>query len=371
MKCLELSPIDYVYSTAVFDAISFLLRFDARLDTARVIEAFRETSQLYLGVCARLVQVDPSTLVFDLSNDSSVVTVCDADDDAPWTSQVDCVRSVLGEPLAKVRITRYRESTVVALSLSHVVADGYGYFLFLTAWAARARGEPMVEVHCQRAALRPVIPEVSEAGRRSGGLPESGFFVADDPTLPPGLPWRLSEFSPATNQPPGKMSLSSNDLLSASLWKRSMGDAAPELKTTFGCVVDIRRFHKNLGPLYFGNAILMAPIEIEVSSLTRTSDEEVAEWIRDAVAKVPTRIDAALAELEHIRQSEGVGAFARFRAIRELGLVVTNLSRAPFSAVDFGAGPPAEVQPLLHPSRGKCALVLPGKGKIRLMVAGM
>jgi hypothetical protein len=60
-----------------------------------------------------------------------------------------------------------------------------------------------------------------------------------------------------------KRALSPSDLLTARLWKEGTKDLAGP--TSLACPVDIRRHHGKLGPLFFGNAILMSSVDVDAA----------------------------------------------------------------------------------------------------------
>jgi hypothetical protein len=357
MDQLELSAIDYVYGTGGFPPMSFILHFAAELNPERIADAFRTTSQQFRGAAGVLAQRDAHTLYFDLTRDAAVIEICDEASAAPWMTQVQLVRTQLGEPLARARITRMAGGgTRISLVLSHGLGDGYSYFLFLAAWAARSRGEAGFEAACNRSALRPAQARPEPGRRWLGELPHSGFFIDAEDEVRELLPF--VEGSLTSDAVKGQNGLSSNDLLSAAAWKKSV---APEYQgpTTFCTLSDLRRYRPDLGPLYFGNAILPVKVAVDADALRQASQVEVAEWIRSAVAAVPGRIDLGVLELETIRQSQGLSVFSRIRPTDRRGITVSNMSRAPYAALDFGAGVPFDIEPVRLQSVDPCMIVLP------------
>jgi hypothetical protein len=108
---------------------------------------------------------------------------------------------------------------------------------------------------------------------------------------------------------------------------------------------------------------------VTIQALRAASVPEVATWIRDAVAPVESRIDRAVAELEAVRRGNGLGVLPRLRSVRpDVGFLVTNLSRIPFAALDFGQGPPVEIVPAALPlPRDRCCAVLRDGDRLRLI----
>jgi hypothetical protein len=370
---LPLSAIDHVYASPAIDPIPFVLRYGAELDPDRVVAAFWETAHDFLGVAGTLAAVDDHTLAFDLSRDRADVQVLCPEPGVSASSLVEPLVTTVGGPLARAYVIHEPGgSTSIALNMAHVVADGYGYLLFMIAWAARARGADAPSPNCDRSILS--APQARTAGARRfppGNLPHSGFVLLERDARAPRLRFeeRMRSVSGAEWQRgPGSQRVSFNDLLCASLWKEMIASEPDEL-TTFICYVDIRRHVPRLGPLYFGNAILSAAVT-EVAGVVRASPvAELASRIRDAVRAVPERIGAALAELETLRAAHGLEVVPRLRTFSPSGLAVTNMSRAPFAAVDFGAGPPIGIDLAAEPPRCRGCVVLPAGEQLKLIVA--
>jgi hypothetical protein len=105
--------------------------------------------------------------------------------------------------------------------------------------------------------------------------------------------------------------------------------------------------------------------------LQSTPTEEVALWLRATVEEAPKRADAGLAELEALRRHAGLAAMSRLRSVRpDGGVVFSNLSKIPLSALDFGAGPPAAMErtPSPPPHERACTVFSVGD-KLRLFIS--
>src|SRR5262249_15758529 len=68
---------------------------------------------------------------------------------------MDHVESIPGEPLMRIQLTNSPSQSYLAVSISHAAADGYSYFLFLTLWARKMRGEEIFPPTHNRQALIP------------------------------------------------------------------------------------------------------------------------------------------------------------------------------------------------------------------------
>jgi hypothetical protein len=264
----------------------------------------------------------------------------------------------------------------LAFSLAHVVADGYGYFLFLTAWAMRVRGQKMPPPNCDRRLL--TTAHLGEGGYSdalgslSGGvLKQSGFILLEHDIRGDRLRFReeVRSLEALELEAEGEQ-LSVNDLLCADLWKKAPVAESDEL-STFNCIVDVRRQLGAAGRMYFGNAVLVASVTKPVAELRGSENATVAGWIRNAVKSVPARLPAAIAELECVRARHGVAVIPRFRSMAANGFAVTNLSNAPLAHIDFGVGSPSRVDIAGPAPIAQGSLVLPGrdKGTLRVLTA--
>jgi hypothetical protein len=186
------------------------------------------------------------------------------------------------------------------------------------------------------------------------------FGVREYSIVDPVLRWHVEERSRAAlgSEVAG---LSFNDALCAALWKEDVARRAEDGDAGLCFVVDFRRFRRELGPLFFGNAVLMATLTRPAQEVARAPLAEVGQWIRQAVSDTPGRIDAAVAELESARATYGLDLFKRVRGAYTHAYAVTNLSRIPHETLDFGAGAPAEFEIGQPPQWCPSCAVLPGR----------
>jgi hypothetical protein len=373
MDALPLSAIDHVLSSDFVPAAQLVFRFPGTLDVGRVEEAFRATVAAFEGTSGCLVRLSDTQLGLDTSADLAAFRVTSASPDTPLSACIDSVETKLGVPLVRARVTQLGDQgTALGLAMSHALADGYGYFLFLSAWAAHARGQPFPPPNLNRALLsNSSARSVDAAPPALGQLQHSGFYVVSEDYRPPRLTWRERYIAASSVEPTSSdRGLSANDYITGVLWKEYMAVERAEA-VTLACAVDIRRHRPELGPLYFGNAILLATTTVDADALRRSSPQETAALIRAAVYAVPARIDAAIAELEELRTSQGLQILTRLRGFQpHTGFLVSNLSRIPMKTLDFGLGAPLEVEIASVPPRSRTCIVLPAsEGRYRLMVA--
>jgi Transferase family len=371
---IPLSAIDHVLTRPVLAPLQLVFEFPTQLDSKLLVESFHATARRFVGIGATLTRLDEHTIAFDVARDVSEIRVTTDGPNIPLHACLDPVRTELGQPLARARIVdRGSRGTAVGFSMSHAVADGYGFFLFLAAWAAQARGADFPAPNCDRrlltsAAARESPPSIAAVGP----LEQSGFFLVDEGQQP--LSFSLEErfisqleLRAQKQREPGNYS--SSDLLAAHLWKEYLQhEHFPS--TTLACPVDLRRHRTALGPLYFGNAFLNATVTVSTEQLRAASAPEIAGWIHAAVDAVPQRVDAGIAELEALWSTRGLAALQCISGCPpDTGFLISNMSRISLAAFDFGTGPAVSFDCALATTRApqRVCFVLPAGDDLRLL----
>ncbi|AHH21529.1 putative transferase [Nocardia nova SH22a] len=358
MAPLPLSAVDHMWTANMAGPLQFVVEFDAELDAERLVAAYIETAREFAGADAALVQLDEHTLAMDVDDPRPEIRATTGDPDAPLSECVDPVRIGRGHVLARGRVVRRGDRTAIGLSMSHGLADGYGLFFFLAAWAARSRGARFLSPRCDRTVL--TRPQARERDRVDPeALRRAGFVTVAPDAVLPELEVRtgaldLTEFE-AQAQDSG---LSTANLLAASLFRDYAAIADTE-RITLACPVDIRRHVRELGPTYFGNGFLQVLLEVETGWVRESTVAEIAGRVRAEIDTVPGRIDDAVAEIETFLRVRGLAALDRVWGYPpDSGFLVSDVSRIPASWLDFGAGPPvAQVTPARRPRQHGCYLL--------------
>lgn len=368
MAPVPLSTVDHMWTANMAGPLQFVAEFGAVLDAERIVAAYIETAREFVGADAALVQLDERTLAMDVDHPRPEIRATVADADMPLSECLDPVEIGVGNVLARGRVVTRGDRTAVGLSMSHGLADGYGLFFFLAAWAARARGARFLSPNCDRGVL--TRPHARERDRVDPAALRRAGFVRVEPG--PALPelavhtgrMNLTEFEAQAADSP----LSSDDLLAASLFRDyAMAKAragAGTRQVTLACPVDIRRQVRQLGPTYFGNGFVQVLLDVDTERVCDASVAEIAAWVREEIAGAPERIDDAVAELEAFLQVYGVAGLDRVWGYPpSSGFLVSNVSRIPASWLNFGAGAPTSlVTPSRRPRQDGCYL-LPDPGQ--------
>jgi len=370
-----LSPIDYTFIGDSAYPIEFVFRFDGRLDPEKLKTSLARVLPDFAPVGSILKKTGAMTYAFETSNDACPFTVVETEKDPsidlPEAYDIlDPVNTIPGEPLARIEVTLGRTQSVIGVSLSHSIVDGYSYFYFLAAWAAACRGESYRAPVHDRALLMPAnLPEMdlSEEAIRAG----SGWSLGEARKAPKreSLRWERIHFSKdelmedvrASSEKTG-LRISINDVLVIRLWKRfGVSWPAEDERRFLSLPIDFRRVHPEIDLRYFGNAVRGVVLEMSVSELESISISDAAARVNKAVRGI--KADQALlslSQLEALRRTQGADALKRLHVVHpSAGLLVTNLSRVPIQRLDFGLGAPLDYRILTPAPRAAAVLPTP------------
>jgi hypothetical protein len=376
---IPLSPVDHVFTGPGAYPLEFVFAYERAMDAERLADSLRRTLALFPAVGSRLVRLSGEEYGLQPADEGCVFEVATSSttfaDTAERHGLVAPVETVEGEALARIRLTRTHDGSVLGVGLSHAVVDGFSYFYFLSAWSQVYHGRAVPPPFLDRSALRagsaptgtadPSGLGPSEALGMAGGL----FLDERRPAIPRDrLRWTRRLFPRAElsallaeAQADCPVRLSYNDVVAAWLWRTHVPEwADPHEPMAFlSCPVDLRRVLPGFPPTYFGCAVALANASIERERLAGASLADLARRVRDAVAGVDgARARESLLAIDRRRRQEGLAGLERLHVVHpRAGLLVTNLSRLPVREIVFDAGPPVAFD-ILAPAP-RCAVVLP------------
>jgi shikimate O-hydroxycinnamoyltransferase len=383
MKRIPLSPIDHIFTGVGSYPIEFVFAYDATIDPGRLQDSLDSVLDTFTPLHSRLVIASDDTYELEPSVDPISIEVTDqpaalqvSENPYDFLSPVD---TVVGEPLARVRLSQTPDGSVLGVSISHALVDGFSYFHFLAGWAMEFHGKDNIAPSHERDLLTPK----KTAGQRSitpdDVLEMSGTFWAEKraATLRERMRWDRFSISKAElnellreAQEDCDGRLSHNDVVTAFLWKKYLEAWNPndEGPAYVSCPVDVRRILKPFPRTYFGCAVCLATTSMERSEFADASLGELAGRVRTAVGRVNQDYAwGSFDTLEQLRKQEGLDVLERIHVIHpDNGILVTNLSRLPVQQVQFDAGPPVTYEILTPAERG--AVVLPGADGIEVRV---
>ena len=349
-----LSPIDQFF---IGHSFSIVLRYEARLDEQRLSAALASVLEGIAPLACRLVELEDAR--WGLVSSSPVprcpevreVPHLPEDLSGPDTLSGLVPRSSAApeQPVLGLRLTQAPSGSVLGITLSHAVADGFSLFLFLRAWSRAVHGRPVEPLPWERSLLALENPEPAAALSPEDFWRRTGFRWCQpqrelEAPQPASFGTRLVPPEPRTLA--GDLTLSDNDILCAWLIKTQAGAlAGPDgLAVTFP--VDYRRSHGGLPNNYFGNAVRGAPLWLDRETLERETIPELAGRVRAAVRSVLDARGArdSLECLAGLLRERGGRILGELHTVDpRAGLLVSNVSRVPFGTLDFGGGPPARV----------------------------
>lgn len=374
---IGLSPIDHVFTGRGAYPLEFVFAYGGPLDADRLADSLRRTLALFPPAGSRLVRTGSEAYGLEPAADGCAFEVATSStafaDATERHGFVTPVETVEGQPLARIRLTRTPDGSVLGVGLSHAVVDGFSYFYFLSAWSQVFHGRAVPPPWLDRGLLEPggLPPEVGPLG--PVGVREGCGLFQDErrPTIPRDrLSWTRRLFPHgelstllAEAQADCPVRLSHNDVVAAWLWRTHVAEWADSREPTafLSCPVDLRRVLPGFPPTYFGCAVALANASIEGERLAGATLAALAKRVRDAVARVDeARARQSLLVIDRLRRQEGLAGLERLHVVHpRAGLLVTNLSRLPVREIVFDAGPPVAFD-ILAPAE-RCAVILPAE----------
>ncbi len=383
-EIIPLSPIDHVFTGIGSYPIEFVFSYKGKIDEARLLESLKKVLKYFAPVSSKLVKISEKAYGFDCSSDAYYFEVTASDLNFSETEKrtifIDPVDTVEGEPLIKIRLTHTPEGTVLGVSISHAVADGFSYFYFLTSWAKVFHGKAIFPPSHQRDLLIENSGMVGKPITNVDVLRGSGLFLASKRAAIPRehLAWETVNLNQAQlkslleeTQAECNARLSFNDVVTAMLWKEYIpkwAHAGGQVSTFMSCPVDFRRLLEGFPQNYFGNAVVLATTEMAYDDLLSSSMSDLALKIRDKVASVDRKyINGSMDILDQLQKHSGIDVNEYIHVAHPSeGMLVTNLSRLPVPEVAFNAGPPISYEILTPAQRG--AVILPSADGIEIRV---
>lgn len=384
MKTLPLSPIDHVFTGVGSYPIEFVFAYENTIDSTRLRSSLDETLEQFSPLCSKLIKVSENSYGLQPADDglsfettSSSETFEDAKD---FSMFLDSVHSIEGEPLTKIRLTQTPRGSVLGVSISHALVDGFSYFHFLSSWSRAFQGKRFLSPSHQRDLLIPqasdhqtlVTPDdvLTRCGvfwgekRRAfsrGQIHEERLLISKDT-----MKELLAEAQKETKVP-----LFHNDVITAFLWKRCVTkwNAGKNNSIMYvSCPFDYRRVLRILPRTYFGCALCVTTASIDYESLVHASLGKLALLIRKAVGQVKQDyILGSLRTLESLRQQRGLAAMEEIHVMHpQDGFLVTNISRLPIQSLEFGSGTPTGFQALS--SSRRAAAILPAQDGVDIRI---
>jgi len=180
MKTIPLSPIDHIFTGKGSYPIQFAFAYLGTINAGQLQKSLAEVLKHFPPLQSRLVKISdhsfglaPTTGGLSFQVVDSPMTFQDAQD---CSSFLDPVHSIVGEPLTKIKLTHTPAGSVLGVSISHAVADGFSYFHFLASWARVFHGKDFPQPDHRRQLLIPKLSEPIQLVSPDEVLSRSGLF---------------------------------------------------------------------------------------------------------------------------------------------------------------------------------------------------
>jgi hypothetical protein len=181
-RLLPPSSIDHVFTGVGAYEVSFAFAYRDTLDPDRLRSSLERTLEDFRPLRSKLVRLSDHAYAFQPADDGLVfktahsAATLDAADNV--TAFVDSVHTVEGEPLTKIKLTQTPHGSVLGVSISHALVDGFSYFHFLSSWSRLYHDQRILPPVHQRELLTPKTSTPTELVTPDQVLAKSGFFWA-------------------------------------------------------------------------------------------------------------------------------------------------------------------------------------------------
>jgi hypothetical protein len=293
---------------------------------------------------------------------------------------IEPVQTIENKPLTRISVTHLPEGSVLAVSLSHALVDGFSIFHFMSSWARITRGERILSPHIPRDIFPQFIQTEEREITQKEIYEQCGLFLAErrsdidlndlvtvrEPITSETIKTYTEEVKRTHNIP-----VSENDVITAYLWKKYLPDwlkVNETLKVYITCPFDFRRVLNGFPKNYFGCALSFATAETTLDNLINSPIGDIAMLIKKSVGAIKDEyIRQSLSSLDQFRRRNGIEGMEHIHLRHpERGMIVTNISRLPLRDLDFGNGRPAGF--LTYAEVGNSAAILPAENGVEAYV---
>jgi len=380
-----LSSIDHIFTGIGSYPIEFIFSYDKKLNEKDLKSSLAEIIKHFPPISSKLVKLSDHEYAFELSSEGIVFDIRNSElrfeENYNKYEYINPVETAEGNPLTKIRITHTPDGSVLGVSISHAIADGFSYFHFLSSWAKLFQGKTFYPPFHQRSLL---VSKEHEGHKNPFSaeefLNDTGLFLEGkrDVIKKEDLKWESRIFDNdelksllSETQKYTDFRLSFNDIVTAQLSKEFLTkwqESGHRDQDYISCPVDFRRILDGFPKTYFGNAIALATTSLDHIDLESISASELALMIRSNVKKINKEyINTSLSALTGLRFQKNVNVFENIHVMHPgSGLLVTNLSRLPVHEIEFNAGQPSNYSILTQTVRG--AVVLPHPSGLEVRV---
>jgi shikimate O-hydroxycinnamoyltransferase len=365
---IPLTGNDILTTTAT---VRRLIAFNHVLDGGELKAGLKKSLHLFPVLAGRLKQDDDNKPFIALNDQGLLFEVVDLDEEIPAFGKTSLLKSRARElsvrlslnptnkdvPIAGIRVTRFRDGTVVSFSSAHVLCDGTSAWMFMNNWSECVRyGESAIMPDLDRTQLI----RLGEESNDKEGYFENRFIQLDGWQRTKLYGKVLIDYLGTRNivyhVPEDYLKRRKRDVmrqLRDGEWVSTQDVAAALIVDCLNHVLpgdsgEITNFYNlrgvdglQLKKTYFGNAVI---------GRTWSETREPGQLARIALnlrrrqnAITRDNVGADLGFLERERQKGTAHSLVQssLRSSFRHGILINNYSRFPIYSVDFGKGPPA------------------------------
>jgi len=384
MSVISLTPVDYFFTGTGAHPLTFAFSYKENLDPAVIRRCLDETLKHFSTLSSKLRRASEHNYVFQTEDDGlsfeTLKSSFSFEELKDVRRIITPVRSKEKEPLTKITLTQTPKGSVLAVSISHALVDGFSYFHFLSSWARICKGQPILKPSLQREQLLQSITDHEKPITFNYILAHCGLFygqkrheLGTDPIREERIFISREVIRSHLEEAKQKYEIpfSENDIITALLWKKYIplwSDGKNNPTTYVTCPFDFRRSLRELSKTYLGCALCFATASIDFKGLVKASLGDLAILVRNAVGKVNRDyILGSLQALEILRRQNGLAAMEKVHLRHpQHGIVVTNITRLPIRDLDFGTGAPVDF--LTYTEILRAAAILPAENGVEILV---
>ncbi len=384
MKTVPLTPVDYVFTGVGSQPITFVFYFSKQIHSFALKKSLKGALDVFPILRSQLKRKSEKDYEYALTRDGYTFDVVESD--LPFevsrkvTDYITPVQSLEGHPLTKIQLTQTPNGSVLGVSLSHALVDGFSYFYFMVSWASIYRGDSFFKPYLDRDVVLSFLKTKAGTIEPDMIYSDCGLFYQDLPrkflTGHPDIErFLISDETMGQHIEKGKhdlgVSLTKNDVIAALLWKKYIMMWNSDLgnpMTFLTCPFDFRRVMPGFPPNYFGCPLCFTAASIDMEYLSVSTVEDLAIRIRQSVKEIKSDfVLNSLSSLEKLRLQDGLTAMDKVHLRHpQQGMIVTNLTRMPLKDIDFGYGPPAHF--LAYVEIHSSAAILPAVNGVEILV---
>jgi hypothetical protein len=250
--------------------------------------------------------------------------------------------------LFRFKVIHFLNGTMLIPSMNHLAGDGYSYFYLLTTLAAlyRNRKIPFASLFIGKL----FKPRLTRTTNKNFQVPNEIMegYLPDENLMVEFIEFKKTEIRKkalhASEQ--SGLRVSTNDILCAIEVLSLIGSQSSTNPANFHLVIpiDVRRGVSEYGKKFFGNGIMVLKIPFSSAEIAHSTIESIAIHIRKSFPDIDHESFDTFDE--KLIQWVDTGQYKKLLPYDpKTDCLVTNLSRVPLKALNFGNGPPSLVAP--------------------------